>query len=169
VKLLYEPFEMPESPEWLDQFASQINAGVPGPDMYLVSNVEYFGRVLYNNLEGKLNRMGTSDGWDPGSEYFVVERLSKLTVQGDSLFLKGVSDTPKIGDTISRNLLEAVKEWDPEDNEIVEVPFAESFRERDGSDELIQFHDVENSDDVEEDVGDSGMDSTATTLDDFGD
>jgi hypothetical protein len=144
VRLLYEPFEMPTEPDWLEIFADQISEGVPGPDMYLVSNVEYLGRVLYNNLEQQLNRTGSGSDWDPGRDHFVVERLSKLLDErNDELFRDSVESTPKIGSTIGENILECVKEWNPEDVDMVEVPFAESVRDRHGSDDLTQYHSIE--------------------------
>ncbi|MFC3958948.1 DEAD/DEAH box helicase [Halovivax cerinus] len=168
LQLLYEPFEMPTEPEWLDMFADQIDAGVPGPDMYLVRNVDRFARVLYNNLEEQLNRMGAGTDWDPGREHFVIERLSKLLANSDEVqFKDSVKSAHRIGSTISENILESVMEWDPTDNEMVEVPFSESARERRGADELIQYHETERESSTESDEGTTTSDMQPTTLDDF--
>lgn len=172
VQLLYDPFEMPEEPEWLDMFADQIDVGVPGPDMYLVRNVDRFARVLYNNLEKQLNSMESASDWDPGKDHFVVERLSKLLAERDEiLFRDSVKATHRIGGTISENILKSVKEWAPADNEMVEVPFAESVRERRESDELTWYHEMERESEagMSTDAGEgaSTSDVQSTTLDDF--
>lgn len=172
VQLLYEPFEMPAEPEWLEMFADQIDAGVPGPDMFLVRNVDRFARVLYNNLEEQLNSMESGSDWDPGADHFVVERLSKLLAERDEmLFRDSVKTTHRIGETISKNILESVKEWTPADNEMVDVPFAESVRDRRGSDELTWSHEIERESDagMSTDAGEraSTSDVQSTTLDDF--
>lgn len=171
--LLYDPFEMPEEPEWLEMFASQVAEGVPGPDMYLISNVDYFGRVIYNNLREQLNRTGGPNAsWDPGSEHFVIERLSKLLADSKKdLFIDTVRSTHRIGDTISQNILQSVQEWDPEYDERIEVPFAESALKRPDSDGLTRYHDV--NDDPEsgtasdEDGSQSDSGTQSTTLSDF--
>ena len=173
VQLLYEPYEMPAEPEWLELFAAQVAEGVPGPDMYLIDNVEYFGRALYNNLKNQLDRTGGASGsWDPGGEHFVIERLSKLLADAEEegLFLETVKAAPGIGDTIGRNLLDSVKEWDPEE-ERIEVPFAESARKRPDGDSLTRYHETgseadTDSDDDEEESG-GGKKVQSTTLDDF--
>lgn len=167
-QLLYEPFEMPDDPDWLGLFADQVDAGVPGPDMYLISNVEYFGRVLYNNLRDQVNRSGGSDvSWDPGAEYYLIERLSKLLADSnDQQFVDTITSAPGIGDTIGQNLLESVKVWDPEDDDRIEVPFAESARERPDSESLTQYYDA-SKDTTEEDADSDEQGVQATTLDDF--
>jgi helicase len=166
VQLLYEPFEMPDEPEWLAMFADQIDAGVPGPDMYLVRNVDRFGRVLYNNLEDQLNITGEGADWDPGRDHFVIERLSKLLAERDEkLFIEAMKATHRIGTTISENLLDSVKTWNPDDSEMVEVPFAESARERHGSDDLTQYYEANR--DSETSDGTSTGDTQTTTLNDF--
>ncbi|ELY96775.1 hypothetical protein [Natrialba taiwanensis] len=174
VQLLYEPYEMPVEPEWLELFAAQVAEGVPGPDMYLIDNVEYFGRALYNNLKDQLNRSGGSDAsWDPDSEHFAVERLSKLLADTEEelLFRDTVKGTSGIGDIISRNLLESMREWDPEENDRIEVPFAESARQRPDGDSLIRYHDLSDETDTGSDTGtddeDRGQPVQSTTLDDF--
>lgn len=166
VQLLYEPFDMPEEPEWLEMFADQIEVGVPGPDMYLVRNVDRFARVLYNNLKDQLNSTGDGTDWDPGREHFLMERLSKLLAESDEQqFLAVVGAAHRIGDTISENILDSVKEWDPDDSEMVEVPFVESTRNRDGSDELTQYY--EENREPETSDGDSSSEVQSTTLNDF--
>ena len=170
VTLLYEPFNMPDEPEWLEMFAKQIDAGVPGPDMYLVRNVHGFARVLYNNLKDQLNSMGAGSDWDPGEDHFVIERLSKLLADRDETqFRDSIRATYGIGDTISRKILESVKEWDPDESELVDVPFAESLRERETTDELMRYHETDS--DSEPDSGSTskttGNTTQSTTLDDF--
>lgn len=141
VELLYEPFEMPAEPEWLGLFAEQIGVGVPTPDMYLINNIDHFGRVIYNYLQERLNNMARGSNWDPGQDRFVVERLSKLLAERDTqLFRDSVEDTSKIGPTISQSIFECVTEWNPDENDMVEVPFAESVREGSGSTELTRYH-----------------------------
>lgn len=168
VALLYEPFEMPDEPEWLEMFAEQLSEGVPGPDMYLVQNVDYFGRVLYQNLKSQLNRMGGGSEWDPGRDHFVIERLSKLLDdRGDDLFRDSVKATDKIGETISQNILTCVKEWDPADNDMVEVPFAESVTDRHGSNEVTQYHDSDTAVEPTENDGGGRSSTQSTTLSDF--
>ncbi|MDZ5811544.1 DEAD/DEAH box helicase [Halorubrum sp. AD140] len=172
-RLLYEPFEMPEEPEWLEMFAAQVAEGVPGPDMYLISNVDYFGRAIYNNLRDQLNRTGGRDAsWDPGTEHFVIERLSKLLADsGEDLFVDTVRSTHRIGDAISQNLLKSVLEWDPESDERIEVPFAESALERPGSDGLTRYHELIDDEESENSSSEgeiqSGAGSQPTTLNDF--
>jgi hypothetical protein len=167
VRLLYDPFEVPPAPDWLEVFAAQIENGVPGPDMYLVNNVEHFGRVTYNRLEGQLNRVGGGSDWDPGNDHFVIERLSKLLAErAPDLFRDTVESTPGIGTAISANLLAAVQEWDPENTDMVEVPFAESVRDHHDSD-LTQYHDPSLGSSDGADTGTSTPDTRSTTLDDF--
>jgi replicative superfamily II helicase len=166
VQLLYGPFEMPEEPEWLEMFADQIEVGVPGPDMYLVRNVDRLGRVLFNNLEDQLNITGEGADWDPGEDHFVIERLSKLLAErNEELFLEAMKATNRIGDTISENILDSVKTWSPNDSEMVEVPFAESARERHGSDELTQYYEANRESDTSDGTSVTGAQST--TLSDF--
>lgn len=171
--LLYEPFDMPEEPEWLKMFAAQVAEGVPGPDMYLINNVDYFGRALYNNLRDQLNRTGSSDAsWDPGREHFVIERLSKLLADtGDDLFIDTVGSTHRIGDTISQNILQSVQEWAPDSDEQIEVPFAESALERPDSDGLTRYHelteDPQSGDTNGEDGSEFESETQPTTLSDF--
>jgi len=173
VRLLYEPFEMPEEPEWLERFAEQVEAGVPGPDMYLISNVDYFGRALYNNLLEQLNRTGGPDAsWDPGDDHYIIERLSSLlAANDDDLFITTVKTTYRIGDAISKNILESVKEWDPDNDERIEVPFAESARERPDSEGLSRYHELDNDptpDSADNEIGGgTESDTQATTLNDF--
>ena len=172
VRVLYEPFEMPTELDWLEMFAAQIGEGIPGPDMYLVNNVEYFGRVLYNNLRDRLNRMGAGNDWDPGQGHFVIERLSKLLAErNDDLFLDSVKSADDIGPEISKNILDSVKEWNPEDNEMVKVPFAESVRDRKGSEDFTRYHETVSNARTQSDNGTetSTTDSNVqmTTLDDF--
>jgi len=170
VRILYRPFEMPDEPEWLEQFTSQMSEGVPGPDMYLVANVDYFGRVLYNNLKDQLNRMGTNPDWDPGEEYFIVERLSSLlSARSEDLFKQSVKGTTRIGETISQNILETLKEWNPEDNELPEVPFAESVRERSETSVLTQYHESNNQESNDQADSDEFGSSTGdqTSISDF--
>ncbi len=172
VRLLYEPFEMPSEPEWLESFAAQVAEGVPGPDMYLINNVDYFGRALYNNLRDQLNRSGGKNAsWDPGREHFVIERLSKLLADaGEDLFTDTIKSTSGIGPAISQNLLSSVKEWDPEEDERILVPFAESVRKRPGEGSLTRYHDTE--DESKTSTGEDGdigsmAPTRPTTLDDF--
>jgi len=173
VQLLYEPYEMPAEPEWLELFAAQVAEGVPGPDMYLIDNVEYFGRARYNNLKDQLDRTGgASASWDPGGEHFVIERLSKLLADAEEgLFLDTVQAAPAIADTISGNLLESVTEWNPDEDERIEVPFAESARKRSGSDSLTRYHETggeaDATSDDDEEESNAGHAVQSTTLDDF--
>lgn len=184
VRLLYEPFDMPTEPEWLEKHAAQVGEGVPGPDMYLVEEVDYFGRVLYNNLKTDLDKMGAgldnahreSEGskgssWDPGPDHFVIERLSKLlSERNDSLFKDSVRATSGIGTTIAKNLLDAVKSWDPEVAQEDSVPFGESVVSRDESADLVNYYESKQTEDENQDAG-SGDKSTdavqTTTLGDF--
>ena len=172
VRLLYDPFDMPSEPDWMEVLAAQIGEGIPGPDMYLVNNVDYFGRVVYNNLRDRLNGMGSDGNWDPGQDHFVIERLSKLLAdRNEDLFRDAVKSADEIGPEISKNILSSVREWDPENNEIVEVPFAESVRNRGGSDELTKYHETvtERQNQSTNGSGSTSSDSKGqmTTLDDF--
>jgi replicative superfamily II helicase len=135
---LYEPFEMPAEPKWLTTFSDQLDAGVPGPDMHLLENASQFGRVLYNDLEERLNSYNTD--WALGPEYFVIERLSSLlTDANDQQFKEVISGTYGIGPQISQNLLEVVKAWDPE-ADTFDVPIAESARDRRDATDVTRFH-----------------------------
>ncbi|WP_330633588.1 DEAD/DEAH box helicase [Halocatena halophila] len=172
VQLLYSPFDMPDEPEWLQIFADQVDAGVPGPDMYLIKNVEHFGRVLYNNLKTHLNNLGREADWDPGGDHFMIERLSKLLADRDErLFIDLVKETDRIGTTIGENILNCVKEWDPESNEMVEVPFSDSITDRREIDQLTKYHESERKSkdgaDTDEGEGTSTTNLKSTTLDDF--
>jgi superfamily II DNA or RNA helicase len=159
---LYTPFEMPDELEWLDTFSKQIETGVPGPDMVLVSNVDYFGRGIYHNLRDRLD--GANASWDPGPDHFLIERLSKLLAErGDGLFCDTLRDTRYIGDAISENILSTVTSWDPDGDTFTPVPYAESVRSRDQSAELLGHR--QSSDVTATDGGDS--DVTQTGLDDF--
>jgi replicative superfamily II helicase len=170
VRLLYEPFEMPEEPEWLGRFAKQVEAGVPGPDMYLISQVDYFGRALYNNLRDQLNRSGGSgSSWDPGDDHYIIERLSGLLAEsGEDLFLEVVSSTRRIGDTISENILRALREWDPDSDERIDVPFTESAKQRPNSEGLSRYHERDGeSTQGSENNSETDSDDETTTLNDF--
>lgn len=168
LRLLYEPFEMPDEPEWLELFATQVKEGVPEADMFLLNNVEYFGRVRYHKLRDQLNQTGSPDSkWDPGSEYFVIERLSSLLAEsGEDLFKSTVSASDRIGFAISTNILDSVKEWNPDESEQVDVPIAESAQKRHESEGLTRYHDIVEKSDTGETSNDDN-EFQSTTFDDF--
>lgn len=183
VRTLYEPFNMPPEPQWLEKHASQVGEGVPGPDMYLVEEVDYFGRVLYNNLNDRLDKMGAGklnnpldredegSSWDPGPDHYVIERLSKLlSERNDDLFTTGIKETHGIGTTISDNILTAVKSWDPDVTQNDSVPFAESARSRDKSADLVNYYEskqTQNEDPDTDSANQPAKNVQSTTLSDF--
>jgi hypothetical protein len=162
---LYEPYEMPAEPEWLEKFTMQVAEGIPGPDTYLVDTVDHFGRILYTRLTDKLEQTGGGGGsdWYPGEDSYLIEQLSALLADNNpDQFRAVVADTDKIGDAISENILEAVEAWEPTEHNDVDVPFMESITERD--DVAVQYHDTP-TDTVEPASVDT--DQQATTLSDF--
>jgi len=63
-----------------------------------------------------------------------------------------------------------LEEWDPEEGEQIEVPFAESARERPDDDSLTRYHETDadiQDDDEGVKEGTSGGTIQSTTLDDF--
>lgn len=167
IKHLYDPYEMPTEPEWVDSFASQVETGVPGPDMYLVDNVDYFGRVLYNRLTRQLNRMAQGSDWDLGRDHYLIERLSKLLAERNQDLLEdSLRSVEGIGPSISSNLTDCLETWDPDTDVRVEIPFVESFRTRE-PDEVTRHH--ESSTEFDDSGHEESRNSTKrTTLDDFG-
>lgn len=171
VQLLYEPFEMPAEPEWLKVFAEQVEAGVPGPDMYIIQNTEYFGRKLYHNLREQLDRTGgAASDWDLGEDNYVIERLSKLLADsGDRQFLDVVKEATGIGNTIGQNVLETVLAWDPDSDDRVEVPYSRAMGKSPEAEDLTRYHDL--VDDTDTDLtGGEGASTTSgqsTKLSDF--
>jgi replicative superfamily II helicase len=164
IRLLYEPQEMPREPPWLERFATQVDVGVPGPDMYLVDTVDHFGRRRYDALRNRLSGFGAESAWYPGDDSFLIERLSALYAETDvEQFEAMVKDVRGIGSTIYENIREATRAWDPDTASTATVPFTESARERDESGSLQVFHDPATRD------GDEPDDefSTGTTLADF--
>lgn len=137
---LYKPAEAPSEPEWHESLQQRVKSGVRGDDLYLIKTVDYFGRRRYNDLKDQLNRMGSGADWDPGPEAPVVERLSKLLASrnNEDLFLDGVKATSGIGSSISENILESVRAWDPDDVEHTPVPFAKSILKEHGP--IIRHH-----------------------------
>lgn len=124
---LYDPFEMPREPDWLEPLKNQIETGISGPDMLLVSNVDYFGRILYNNLTEQINLSGAGSDWDPGEGTYLIERLKALIEFAPEDQAKNViKSADKVGKKISDNIHDVVKTWSPEDDTQTEVPYANS-------------------------------------------
>ena len=160
---LYEPYEMPAEPEWLEKFTMQVAEGIPGADTYLVDTVDHFGRILYTRLTEKLEQTGRGTDWYPGEDSYLIEQLSALLADSDqNQFRAVVADADKIGDTISENILEAVEAWEPTEHNDVDVPFLESITERD--DVLVQYHNTPTETTAPPSVD---TDQQATTLNDF--
>jgi replicative superfamily II helicase len=167
IQLLYEPYEMPREPEWLEKFTTQVSEGIPGPDVYLVDSVEYFGRVRYNRLTEQLNNSGRGTDWDVGEDHYLIERLSALLADVDATdqFLHVVQSADKIGEEISENILEAVEAWSPSEHNRVEVPFLESLTERD--DVLVQYHSTDSDTDGNTTLDTNTNQDGVKTLDQF--
>ncbi len=166
VQNLYEPVDMPREPEWLTPLAQQVNAGVPGPDLYLLDTVDHFGRRLYNNLKEKINTAGRGNPWDPGKEYFLIERLDALYDDaGRDMFRSVIIDTHGIGDTIARNIIDSVNGWDPNEYSRITVPFAETARAR-AEDEVFTTRQPSGDPGGGPSSG-AGSSVQSTTLDDF--
>lgn len=160
---LFTPIDMPTEPEWLGTLAAQIEAGVPGPDMYLLDAADQLGRYRYNTLKDQIDTTGgsTSD-WDPGVEAYLIERLSALLSEnGESLFLDTVREAESIGQVTSENVLDAVSEWDPSNDSRAAVPFSQSIRSRDSDVELVRYHGADES------GGETSGETERTTLGDF--
>lgn len=113
---LYGPQEMPPMPRWIEPFTSRVEYGVPGADAYLLENTDHLGRRKYNQLQNHLNQMAET-GWDPGRNEPVIIRLRNLydeRNQDDQLLRDTLRSVSGIGQAISGNTLETVKEWDPD-------------------------------------------------------
>lgn len=124
---LYSPFDMPREPEWIEKLADQVETGISGPDLVLVSNVNHFGRILYNNLTEQINKTGAGSEWDPGEGNYLLPRLKALLNNaGEDITLDVLTDTPKIGPKIGENVLNAISSWDESTEHTQEVPYENS-------------------------------------------
>lgn len=125
VKHLYGAIPDRQEPKWIDTLVTQLDRGIATEDVYLVRNVDGFAREKAASLESQADRSGFTDELD--SDASLLRKLKLLYDKrvagggGDKdLFLKFVTDTYGIGDTLGDRLYNVASSWDGEVH--VEVP-----------------------------------------------